>query len=108
MLSVILSWIYIFLVCMLVGTGVLGFFKKKQFSLIYYLVAGNIAITVYAEFFSLFGKTGACAHGILLAGALVAGFINRNRLRQIWQEYRGVLFSWEGFLLLFCHSDCVF
>ncbi len=97
MLSVILSWVYIFLVCMLVGTGVLGFFKKKQFSLIYYLVAGVIAITVYAEFFSLFGKTGACAHGILLAGALVAGFINRNRLRQIWQEYRGVLFSWEGF-----------
>lgn len=97
MLSVILSWLYIFGVCVLVGVGILSLFKNKSFPLIYYLVAGIVTITVYVEFFSIFGKIGACAHGILLAAALGTGCIQRNRIRQLLSMYSSRLCFWEGF-----------
>lgn len=97
MLSVILSWLYIFGVCVLVGVGMLSLFKNKSFPLIYYLVAGIVTITVYVEFFSIFGKIGACAHGILLAAALGIGCIQRKRIRQLLSMYGSRLCFWEGF-----------
>lgn len=97
MLSVILSWIYIFLTCTLIGTGVLGLFKSKSFSLVYYLFTGMAVITVYAECYSIFAKIGVCANGMLLAAAIVAGFVQRDKIRLLWQKYRPVLCSWEGF-----------
>lgn len=97
MLSVILSWIYIFGICMLVGIGVLGLYKNKRFLLIHYLVAGIVVITVYVEFYSIFAKIGACAQGLLLAAALATGYMQREKIRQLWQTYRPVIFSWEGF-----------
>ncbi len=97
MLSTILSWIYIFILCMLIGMGVLSVFRGRRFALIYYLTGGIVGITVYGELFSIFGKIGAAAHMILLAGALLIGWIKRNELREIWQTRRFVLCSWEGF-----------
>lgn len=100
MLSIILSWIYIFILCMLIGMGVLSIFRNRRFSLIYYLMAGITGITVYAEFFSIFGKIGAGAHIILLVGALLIGYIKRNELKKLWKIFRPVLCSWEGFFYL--------
>ncbi len=97
MLSVILSWIYILLICIPVGIGALSLFRDRHFSLIMYLIAGIIVITVYVEFFSIFAKIGVCCHVILLIAALLAGYINRNKIGQLWMEYRPVIFSWEGF-----------
>ena len=50
MISILLSWLYIALICTLIGIGVLSLLKDKCFSLIYYIVAGIIAITVFVEF----------------------------------------------------------
>ena len=86
-----------FLICILIGTGVLGFAQNKRFSMVYYLVAGIIGITVYVEFFSLFAKIGMWAHVGLVAAALVSGYCNRSTVWRLWQTYRPVLCSWEGF-----------
>lgn len=97
MLSTILSWIYIFILCMLIGTGILSPFKNRRFSFIYNLIAGIIGITVYVEIFSIFGKIGAAAHLILLGTALIIGYIKRKELKEIWKNSRPVICSWEGF-----------
>lgn len=80
MLSIILNWIYIALICIVIGSGILGVFKGKHFSLIYCLVAGIIAVTVYTEFFSIFARIGVGAHLILLAVTLVSGYHRRREL----------------------------
>lgn len=97
MLSVILSWIYIFLICMLIGIGTLSLLRNRHFTLVLYLMSGIIVITVYAEFFSIFAKIGGCAHAVLLVTALWCGYINRKKIQQFWKQYRPVLLSWEGF-----------
>ena len=97
MLSVILSWIYIFLICTLIGIGVLDLFEKRNFSLSGYLIAGIVVITVYVEFFSIFMKIGACAHLFLLLAALLSGYIKRDKIQQLWRRYCPVICSWEGF-----------
>lgn len=94
---IILSWVYLFLICMLIGIGVLGFTRSRHFFMTLYLVAGIIGITVYTEFFSLFAKIGMWAHVGLVAAALVSGYRNRSTVRRLWQTYRPVLCSWEGF-----------
>ncbi|MBD5546470.1 MAG: hypothetical protein HDQ97_03610 [Lachnospiraceae bacterium] len=97
MLSVILSWIYIFLICTLIGIGVLNLFEKRNFSLSGYLVAGIVVITVYVEFFSIFMKIGACAHLFLLLAALLSGYVKRDIIQQLWRRYCPAICSWEGF-----------
>ena len=96
MISVILNWIYIFLISMPIGIAALHLFKKRDFSLSGYLTAGIVVITVYVEFFSIFMKIGACAHFLLLSASLVSGYIMRNRIQQLWRRYRPVICSWEG------------
>lgn len=100
MVVVLLSWIYIFLLCLLIGTGVLGIFGKRKFSLVQYLVAGVIAITVYVEYFSILGKIGWLAHLLILVVALALGTLQRKRVVELWKEYRPVVCSWEGFFYL--------
>ncbi len=97
MLSVILSWGYIFIVCVLIGIGALNLFKNRNFSLIAYLIAGVIVITVCVEFFSIFAKIGVFAQGMLLAAALLSGYINRKKIVRLWRAYLPVICSWEGF-----------
>ena len=97
MVVTVLSWVYIFIICILTGAGLLSLFKNRRFSLIYCLGAGIAAVTVYTEFFSIFAKTGAAAHLFLLGVALVSGFANRNGFLRLWRRYRSVIWSWEGF-----------
>lgn len=97
MVTVILSWIYIFLICILIGIGTLHLLGKKSFSLTGYLITGIIVITVYVEFVSIFIKIGCFAHMIVLLAALLSGYINRNKIKQLWKIYRPVICSWEGF-----------
>lgn len=107
MAAVIASWIYIGLVCMLTGVGILclltGLINWKgrkedcSFSMTRILIAGIIGITVYAEIFSIFGKIGAPAHGLALVMAAAAGIAGRKVLIRLWEKYKPVFFSWEGF-----------
>ena len=97
MVVIILSWIYMFLICVLIGIGMLSLVRNRRFFVTLYLVAGIIGITVYTEFFSIFAGIGMWAHVALVAAALVSGYRNRRTAGQLWQTYRPVLFSWEGF-----------
>lgn len=97
MVVIVLSWVYMFLICTLIGIGTLSPVRNRRFSVTLYLVTGIIGITVYAQFFSIFAKIGLWAHVILVATALVCGYRNRSTVWQLWQTYRPVLCSWEGF-----------
>ncbi|MCX4343515.1 MAG: hypothetical protein OSJ53_06485 [Kineothrix sp.] len=100
MLVVLLSWIYISILCTLAGIGILSFAKNIRYSWIHYIVAGIVAITVYVEFFSIFAKIGCFAHIILLTGALSIGYLKRQEIRTLWSKYSPVLCSWEGFFYI--------
>lgn len=97
MVVIVLSWVYMFLICTLIGIGTLSPVRNRRFSVTLYLVTGIIGITVYAQFFSIFAKLGLWAHVMLVAAALVCGYRNRSTVWQLWQTYRPVLCSWEGF-----------
>ena len=97
MVVIVLSWVYMFLICTLIGIGTLSPVRNRRFSVTLYLVTGVIGITVYAQFFSIFAKLGLWAHVVLVATALVCGYRNRSTVWQLWQTYRPVLCSWEGF-----------
>ena len=97
MAVIILSWIYMFLVCMLIGVGMFSLVRNKSFSLTLCLAAGITGITVYTEIFSIFAGISMWAHVALLAAALVCGYRNRSMVWQFWRTYRPVIFSWEGF-----------
>ncbi len=97
MVVIVLSWVYMFLICTLIGIGTLGLVRNRRFSVTLYLVTGVIGITVYSQFFSIFAKLGLWAHVMLVAAALVCGYRNRSTVWQLWQTYRPVLCSWEGF-----------
>ncbi len=97
MVVIVLSWVYMFLICTLIGIGTLSPVRNRHFSVTLYLVTGIIGITVYAQFFSIFAKIGLWAHVVLVATALVCGYRNRSTVWQLWQTYRPVLCSWEGF-----------
>lgn len=73
MVSVILSWLYISLLCILVGVGILSAARKTKFSLTSYWIAGMVVITVYTEIVSIFAPIGPASHIVLLMAALFTG-----------------------------------
>ena len=100
MLVVLISWLYMALICFVIGNGVLAVFKKQKFSIIQYLVGGIITITVYVEYFSLIGKIGVVAHLLLLVFAILCGYMQRKRIVELLKEMKEIIFSWEGFFYL--------
>lgn len=111
MIAVIASWIYITIICLLIGAGVLCLLhilipagkeraKQLRIRMMHCLVAGIIGITVYVEIFSIFGKIGALAHMIMVLAALAAGIVCRKMAAGLWHQYKEVIFSWEGFFYL--------
>ncbi len=105
MAVVLVSWIYMTMVCGCIGGGVLYLLEKaagagigrSHFSLTHYLVAGITAITVYVEIFSLFGKIGPVCHILMAASALAIGIAGRRKIFEYWGKYKKIIFSWEGF-----------
>ena len=94
MLITILSWIYIFFVSLIIGLAVNRLLSKlipvpskDSFGVTGYLVTGIVALTVYAETFSIFYKIGAVCHLIMLAGAGVAAFVFRKELCELLEFF---------------------
>lgn len=112
MTAVLVSWIYMEIICMLAGAGVFGVIQKvlpvakakssgeTQFSPAYCLAAGTIIITVYTEIYSIFGKIGILAHMLFLAAVLTAGVLCRKSILEIWKRYKRIVCSWEGFFYI--------
>ncbi len=122
MAAVVMSWIYMTLVCGCIGGGVIALLFRaagiktaylksgakatgvgvagswvEKLSLTHCLMAGIVAITVYVEIFSLFGKTGAVCHILMLLAAGAFGIAGRKIFLKEWEKYKKILFSWEGF-----------
>ncbi len=105
MAIVLLSWMYIFLVCLLIGLGIYKILKKiingiPPFSIVGFIITGIIGITVYTEFFSIFYKIGMLAHLLMLFAALISGYFCRKELMNSIQKLGSIGFSWEGFFYI--------
>lgn len=82
MISVLFNWLYIAVTTFLAGAGVAAFVRKtfryhiKDISCM--MALGLLAVTVYAQVFSLFYKVGAAANVVLAAVCLVTAFALRR------------------------------
>lgn len=73
MVSVILNWIYIMITAGITGAGVLYPFYKRGYSFRHadsFFFAGITTVTVYAQFFSLFGGVGLAANTVLFTACI--------------------------------------
>ncbi len=106
MFTVLLSWLYIFIICFLLG---LGFFSiasgicrqsNAGAPISFLTVLGIMSATVITSYISCFYKIGMAAHLLLVLLALLSGFYHRKQLSSYWKEIKPILFSWEGFFYL--------
>lgn len=105
MVVVIISWIYYFLLCGVVGLGIekllsKGLQGKWKFQTIDHTVTGIVGITIYAAFFSIFYKVGMIAHLILLLLAIICAYGCRKEIKAMIPKAKKLIFSWEGFFFL--------
>lgn len=89
MLSVLLNWIYIFLMSFVFGEAVIRlFFRKggyeKEGSLTTYLVCGLSVLTIYAEYYSLISGVGlACNLWMVLAAIVLVAVRRKDYLETV-------------------------
>lgn len=90
MVSVILIWIYMAVTCYVTGftcfrviRGKQDYRIKKESS---YFYAGLVAVTVYAQFFSIFYKVGLLANLLLLGGCAVSALVLKKELAHHLRE----------------------
>lgn len=93
MLSVIVIWIYMFLTTFPVGYGIVRLasrgvsYRVRHFDT--YLICGLAGVTVYAQFFSLFGRVGLSANLALCAVCLFGAWRGRGTLGGMFREAWG-------------------
>lgn len=87
MISVLLIWLYIALTAGIVGKTVLAVFRCRPRTGVSCQLAGLVTVTVYAEFWSLFGGVGLAANLVLLAVCMAAVILSRRG------QTRSVFFS---------------
>ena len=105
MISVLLTWVYIFLVTFLIGLGffrVLSMILKKQlsFSFINLVLCGIAVTTVYTQLLSLFCKIGLFANLFLCILCMLTAIKNRPLLSSYAKKTVQVFVSWEGLLYI--------
>ena len=104
MVSVLLIWIYIFIVCYTSGCIVLKFTGAKDGykveSQIAILLAGFSAITVYSEIFSIFYKVSLLANIVLVMILLLLGVIIRDYISENVNALVKSIYGIKGIALL--------
>ena len=107
MITVVLSWIYIFIICFLLGVGVFSLGTKlcgkKDFtaSVSLLTVLGVMVSTVIASYISCVAGIGMPAHLFLVLLAGLSAVWQRRQLVMYWKKIKPVVLSWEGFFY-FC------
>ena len=100
MLVTIISWIYMILICLSVGVGVQKVLDRwlhfHALSFTGYIVSGIVAITVYAEIFSIFYKVGMIAHCLLLITALICAWFCLDTWKFLFGLAKKHIFSWDA------------
>lgn len=105
MISVLLTWGYIFFVTFLTGLGffrVLSTILRKQlsFSFISLILCGIAVTTVYTQLLSLFCRIGLLANLLLCIPCMLTAVKNRPLLSCYAKKNVQVLISWEGLLYI--------
>ena len=111
MLSVMVIWIYMFLTTFLIGYGILSVMARYiPYRIRYidsYLICGLAGVTVYAQFFSLFGRIGSAANLLLSMTGLIVAWYGRRQLGamvwKVWDDIRANRLGKRGrmFIILF-------
>lgn len=113
MISVIINWFYILVTAGIIGSAALypfykicGYRFRRADS---FLMAGLIAVTVYAQFFSLFYKVGAAANFILIAACILINCLWGKKLLSMAGEClkkpgRGRAVCFAVLLVLFLYA----
>lgn len=100
MLVTILSWIYIFIVCVVTGLVVNGLLSRLipvpsyeggegHFGITGLCVTGLVTLTVYAEVFSIFYKIGVVCHVVMLVAIAVGAYFYRTELVGLVKAIKG-------------------
>lgn len=108
MVEVLVSWIYIGFICLLAGTAVRGLLSGRfplsaSAHLTETAVYGIAAITVFGEFWSLFGGVSAACHLCAVILSCIAVFAvpeNRRLFCSLIRRIRRLFFSWQGLFYL--------
>lgn len=89
MISVLLNWCYITVVCFIFGYGFAVWIEKKQNYRVKNPVAviamGLVMMTVYSQIFSIFYKVGMAANLLMIGMAVLICFLTRDRMLQFIQ-----------------------
>lgn len=92
MISVLLNWCYITIICFIFGYGFATFIEKKQNyqikSPVAVIAIGLVMMTVYSQIFSIFYKVGMIANLLLLVMAIFICMATRVRMIQFIQEIK--------------------
>lgn len=104
MLEVIISWLYIGLVCLCLGLGVGRLLQchnliKRKIGLVDNIIVGIVAVTVLGEFFSIFAGIALLFQIIILLLCVICILYCRNDLHEIKSFLTKLFHSYEG---LFC------
>ena len=90
MLSVIIIWIYMFFTTFLIGYGIMCAVTRcepyRVRHMDSYLICGLAGVTVYAQFFSLFGRVGLAANLLLCMACMAIAWCLRHQLGSMLSE----------------------
>ena len=105
MLSVLINWLYIFLVTQIIGIGFYKCMNRLNLPTYRHSISGNtvcgiVITTVYAQFISIFYKVGLAANLILLIICIFIILKTKKDISEYLLFIRKTLFSWEGVLYL--------
>ncbi|MBR4671352.1 MAG: hypothetical protein IKO84_12220 [Butyrivibrio sp.] len=107
MIIVILSYIYIFMVCLFAGVMVreslsrfISVPKTETIGITGVITTGLAVLTVYAEYFSIFYKVGAICHIILLMILSLGAYKYRRKISALLITVRKKFYSKEGIVCL--------
>ena len=119
MVTIILSWIYIFIICFLLGVGFCSLGLKicgkgdwdQKIPITLFTVMGIMVSTVSASYISCVTKVGMFANLLLIVLAIGSAIWQKKLIIAYWKKSKPIIFSWEGFfylcfvlLIAFCTS----
>lgn len=105
MLTILLNWLYAFITIILLGLGVAALVEKlfsyRMKSGDSILLAGMIAATVYAQFFSLFYKVGMLANIILVILCFLIYLSCKEKIKNTSKEWMRDTSAAQKIILIF-------
>lgn len=107
MVVVLLSYVYIFLICLIAGVTIrkaLSRFipvpNEERIGITGIVTTGLVTLTVYAECFSIFYKVGAVCHVVMLAALAFGVYKFRSKIAKLLINVRKGFRSKEGVVCL--------